>query len=552
MEQASLFGATGGVDVRDEDAVAGLVRAAPREGFDWSIVTVGAVEAMRLGVDLLRPGGTAVMVGLAPENAPVRGRHARARDLREVDPRLGIRHDLTRSCSSRESLDLYLGGRLRLDELVSTRLPIERIDEAFELSRRAEGLRPVLTLSDGGAFPGNGLMRITGVRFHKINVPFEAPMLWSGGVNRSWTRIVVRMQTDEGIEGIAETCGGDATLLQLHAAKEFFLGEDPFDRERILKNFWYLPTYQGNTGKYAIQALETACLDIMGKATGRPLCQLLGGRMRTEIPMIAYMFFRGRGAGRAGRRADSRGAPRGDARDRRANRRPYDQGQGRRPRPRERVPGDGLDPRGVSGSSPPLRPELPLVGRDVDSLRTTFRGARPRVLRGSLLGHRGYEPGRDGRSTCPLATNMCTLDLDEIPQTIRLGAIDVMLLDPCDWGGVTAFMKAAATFQVFQIGIGMHSGGEAGISTALQLQLAAALPVLPYAIDSHYHHQTDDVITKPHEYVDGCFRLPEGPGLGVEIDDERLARLEALNEREGDLSFIGHEDRAEPRYMGMW
>ena len=137
-------------------------------------------------------------------------------------------------------------------------------------------------------------MKITGVQFHKINIPFEAPMLWSGGINRSWTRIVVRMQTDEGIEGIAETCGGDSTLVQLEALKGFFLGEDPFDRERILKNFWYVPTYHGNTGKYAIQALETACLDIMGKACGRPICQLLGGRMRTEIPMIAYMFYTSR------------------------------------------------------------------------------------------------------------------------------------------------------------------------------------------------------------------------------------------------------------------
>ena len=98
----------------------------------------------------------------------------------------------------------------------------------------------------------------------------------------------------------------------------------------------------------------------------------------------------------------------------------------------------------------------------------------------------------------------------------------------------------------------MHSGGEAGISTALQLQLAATLPVLPYAIDSHYHHQTEDVITEPFEYVEGCFRVPDGPGLGVEIDDERLAHLEKLNESEGDLVFYGHENRAEPRYMGIW
>ena len=153
LEQASLFGATGGVDVRDEDAVAGLVRSAPRDGFDWSIVTVGAVEAMRLGVDLLRPGGTAVMVGLAPENAPVEI------DMLElVTYEKSIRGSAYGTISPLvlvpRILDLYLEGRLRLDELVSTRLPIEQIDEAFELSRRAEGLRPVLTLSDGGAFPG--------------------------------------------------------------------------------------------------------------------------------------------------------------------------------------------------------------------------------------------------------------------------------------------------------------------------------------------------------------------------------------------------------------
>ena len=157
------------------------------------------------------------------------------------------------------------------------------------------------------------------------------------------------------------------------------------------------------------------------------------------------------------------------------------------------------------------------------------------------------------RVDIPLATNMCAIQLDELPQAIRLGAFSVALLDPVDWGGVTAFQKAAAACQVFQIGIGMHSGGEAGISTALQLQLAAALPVLPYAIDSHYHHQTADVITKPFEYRDGCFQLPEGPGLGVEIDEDELARLEQLNEQEGDLTFYADLDsRREPRYMGMW
>jgi glucarate dehydratase len=394
-------------------------------------------------------------------------------------------------------------------------------------------------------------VKITGVRFHKVNIPFEAPMLWSGGVNRSWTRIVVRMQTDEGIEGISETCGGDATLVQLDDIKDYFVGEDPFDRERILKNFWYLPTYQGNSGKYAIQALETACWDIMGKATGRPICQLLGGRMREEIPMIAYMFYRLPGAdGRGGEQSSEAMVE----------------------HTREIVERTGVKTIKLKGGVFPPEEEY----RCTAALRTAFPDARLRFDPNSLwsvetairYGRRfeeleleWYEDpvwGIEGMSRVahaldlPLATNMCTLQPDQIPQTIRLGAIDIQLLDPADWGGITATMKAAAAYQIFQIGLGMHSGGEAGISTALQLQIAASLPVLPYAIDSHYHHQTEDVITAPHEYVDGCFRVPDGPGLGVEIDEDRLARCERLNAEQGDLLFYGHEERQEPRFMGMW
>ena len=395
-------------------------------------------------------------------------------------------------------------------------------------------------------------MKITGVRYHKVNIPFEAPMVWSGGVNRSWTRVVVRMETDEGLEGIAETCGGDSTLVQLRALEGYFLGEDPFDRERILKNFWYVPTYQGNSGKYAIQALETACYDLMGKATGRPLCQLLGARHRTRIPMIAYMFFRLPGEGGRG------GEQTAEALVETTRRLVAETGlrtikiKGgvfpadveyeatvafREAFPEARI---RFDPNSLWSVETAIR-----VGRKMEALDLEF-------YEDPVWGIEGMSRVRE-KVAIPLATNMCTLDLDEIPQTIRLGAIDIQLLDPCDWGGIGAFMRAAATYQVFQVGVGMHSGGEAGISTALQLQLAAALPVLPYAIDSHYHHQTADVITKPFRYVDGCFELPEGPGLGVEIDEDELARAEERNEREGDLLFYGDPRRgAEPPYMGMW
>jgi S-(hydroxymethyl)glutathione dehydrogenase/alcohol dehydrogenase len=150
-EAAAGFGATGSVDANDEEAVAELVARAPREGFDWSIVTVGATSAMRLGVDALRPGGTMAAVGLTRENEPT-----------PIDMLAVVTYEKTIRGSAYGTLsplvlvprivDLYRGGRLLLDELVSHRLPLESIDEGFELSRRAEGMRPVLAIGNEGRF----------------------------------------------------------------------------------------------------------------------------------------------------------------------------------------------------------------------------------------------------------------------------------------------------------------------------------------------------------------------------------------------------------------
>jgi glucarate dehydratase len=199
--------------------------------------------------------------------------------------------------------------------------------------------------------------------------------------------------------------------VQLHAIRDFFVGEDPFDRGRILKNFWYLPTYQGQSGKYAVQALETACWDLMGKATGRPLCQLLGGRMRTEIPMIAYMFFRERAA-------DGRGGEQTPEALLEATREIVERtGVGT-----IKVKGGVLDPDTELRTTALVREAFPDHRLRFDpnslwSVETSIRYGR----RFEELDLEFYEDpcwGIEGMSRVaravriPLATNMCTLDLD--------------------------------------------------------------------------------------------------------------------------------------------
>ena len=136
-------------------------------------------------------------------------------------------------------------------------------------------------------------MKISKIEVSVVNVPFVAPIRWSGGANADWTRLVIQMHTDDGLLGLGETLGGEVTkaLIETEIAA-MFLGEDPFDLERILSKATFVPLYYGKCGHCAIAGLELACWDLMGKAVGMPLCKLLGGRLREEIPFAGYLYHR--------------------------------------------------------------------------------------------------------------------------------------------------------------------------------------------------------------------------------------------------------------------
>ena len=113
-------------------------------------------------------------------------------------------------------------------------------------------------------------MKISKIEVSVVNVPFVAPIRWSGGANADWTRLVIQMHTDDGLIGLGETLGGEVTkaLIETEIAA-MFLGEDPFDLERILSKATFVPLYYGKCGHCAIAGLELACWDLMGKATGQ-------------------------------------------------------------------------------------------------------------------------------------------------------------------------------------------------------------------------------------------------------------------------------------------
>jgi glucarate dehydratase len=128
------------------------------------------------------------------------------------------------------------------------------------------------------------------------------------------------------------------------------------------------------------------------------------------------------------------------------------------------------------------------------------------------------------RISIPTATNTVVVNLEQLAACIRLSAVDVILLDTTFWGGLRQALKAAQVCEAFQWGMSVHSSGELGIQLATMLHLGAMIPGLQFAADAHYHHLTDDVVAGgPMRYVDGAIDVPTGPGLGVELDREKVA-----------------------------
>jgi glucarate dehydratase len=383
-------------------------------------------------------------------------------------------------------------------------------------------------------------LRIGRIKVTPVNVSFHAPIRWAGGANADWTRLIVEMETADGLLGLGETLGGTVTktLIDTEIAP-MFLGENPFDIERILSKATFVPPYFGKCGYCAIAGLELACFDLMGKATGLPVCRLLGGRLREAIPFAAYIYPNGEGEGAIDtvedvvRRAEALTAefgyttikykggiktPEAEIEALRALRTRFPQAKLR------------YDPQAIYSPATAIRIAKAIEPLDLEYLEDPCWGnvAMARVRR---------------TVTVPLATNMCIVDLDSAAEGIALGSADVILGDIFEWGGLTAMLKLKGVCETFQINLNFHSAGELGIATAAYLHLAAAMPALPHALDTHANELAGDVI-KPGVVglsSDGTMRVPQGPGLGIALDADRFAASAEAHLRCGDHSVLAED-----------
>jgi glucarate dehydratase len=388
-------------------------------------------------------------------------------------------------------------------------------------------------------------MKITDVHWTPAFIPIEAPLRYAFGSHPGFSRIIIEVDTDEGITGLGECYGGASRLGQLAEMKPLLIGEDPMNMERIrwklgapsaLKLFGHVLGFAG---------LEFAVLDIQGKALNKSVCSLLGGKVRHEVQFSAYLFYRYANESGSGEVSNAEQMVR-FAKDLVSQygftTLKYKNGVFapdeeidtfialRKAFPKHRI---RLDPNAAWTITTAVHVARRLHDCDME------------YLEDPVWGLRAMQRVNQKAPWVTLASNMSVFAFEDLAPAVMGDVLDVVLLDPHWYGGIHRAKLAGQICDTMGVDAGMHSGAEFGISQAAMLHLAASLPNLVLAPDSHYHHLTDDIIEGGKmKYKNGAMAVPTGPGLGVSLDRDKLAHYHELSKRQEMGSWI--EDPRKP------
>ena len=425
-------------------------------------------------------------------------------------------------------------------------------------------------------------MRISRMNLHPIAVA-DPPLRSSYGLHAPFAlRTIVELVGDDGLIGFSETYGGDGPLAGLEAVRHRVEGMDPFRLAGLQNDLtaeagreaaeaaggrsqtWLVPgenPLDRHTRTFA--AIEVACLDMIGKAVGKPVCDVIGGRVRDEVPFSAYLFYKHGGGG--GVDGDRREDEYGEVLDAQAAVRECRQMTAQYGFREIKLKGGVLDPdeeiatiralREAFGPKYPLRID-PNCAWSVDTSVRVGRALQSELADGGYLedpcatlegmGEVRRRLLAEGNAT-PEASNVAVTCFADLPKAAKLDAVQIVLSDPHYWGGMRQMQHLSSLSSVLGMGLSMHSNSHLGVSLMAMTHAAAACPNLTYACDTHYPWQTaqDEVVAGGRvKFVNGAVRIPDKPGLGVDLDYDQLARG---RERYAKIPFRKRDDEAEMR-----
>ena len=376
-------------------------------------------------------------------------------------------------------------------------------------------------------------MIIRNIRTHILAAPLSQPFAYARAWYDTRTAMLVEIETDSGLVGWGE-CYGPARVNSA-VVKEiapWLIGEDPLRTDHLWQSIYARLRDHGQKGVViqGLSGIDIALWDIKGKHFGVPAHRLLGGPLRTEVRAYATGLYR-RKSGDPGKYLAEEAAS---------------------------YVAEGFAAVklkvgfGIEEDAAMARTVRAAIGRDValmvdanhayDAVAAIRLGRmieeldigwfEEPVLPEDIAGYRAVKAA----ITIPVAGGECEFTRFGFRDLLASRAIDIVQPDTCAAGGLSECKKIADMAEAFSVRYNPHVWGT-GIAIAASLQLLAVLPsYTPTSLapvepmlefDRTEHPIRQSILVTPIEHIGGVVRVPEGPGLGIEVDRKALARFAA-------------------------
>ncbi|MER8415847.1 mandelate racemase/muconate lactonizing enzyme family protein [Mesorhizobium sp. M1342] len=357
-------------------------------------------------------------------------------------------------------------------------------------------------------------MKITALKATPINIPLERPLWWSAGQFPGTSKIIIELETDQGLVGLGESPSTDV-LHHISAMGERLVGHDPLDiascESVCLPPWQVVQNTDDSSAVKAFGAIEIAMWDLRGKASGEPLYRLLGGAVRKHIPFTEYFGFRAGGETSPREITDYCLAMR-DA-------------HGSTMFEGKLILGDPiLEIETVKALREALGPKAMIrldsnMQWSVATAIQVLREIEPYNIRNYEDPVATFEEMAVLRrhSSIPFSTHV-----PDVRKAVHLGVPDTIVTNFAVLGGITRAVRFIGACQAMNVGYWCYSG-DAGVATAAYLHVKAATPWITEPSQSLFRWQIGDVIEGgPFRQTNNVVAVPEGPGLGVTLDRNAL------------------------------
>jgi galactonate dehydratase len=335
---------------------------------------------------------------------------------------------------------------------------------------------------------------------------------YSGNLTGTRNWLFVKVYTDEGVVGIGE-CSGWPRVIEtaVQDLKALLIGEDPQHIERLWQKMQIAIMGHGMTGTVgagAMTGIDMALWDIKGKVLGVPVWSLLGGQVRSQVRMYAHastpetalaLKARGVTALKCGGVSD-----------------PV-----RKIAALREAVGDDIDLMIDLHGPPWLTPaDAATLARELEPYKLLFM--EDPIAPDNLDGYRRI---RDA-SNIPLAAGERMATIFGLRQLIEQELVDVVQPDTGRAGGITQMKKIAAMAEAHHIMMAPHSGSLGPVAEYAALHLLAAIPNTLFLerIEDDWDGRAHTALPALKQQ-NGFLTVPTAPGLGVDIDEDFVARF---------------------------